>query len=234
MNGQDLYNAVTTLLQGFSIDKTQFYQFLNTARTNREMMRPWKRLEKLDQSQTATTTSLPTLVNQNPKTLPEDFMFLKEDGYLTLYDNNNQWEDYYEVPQDQAIRFLQENNRFYIDHANGVYYLTGIVNKPYNIFMYYQYDSGDITEDTKWNLVPTNKQGTFPMILAYDVASMWRLGVDYDDINARNADSNARQAELLFNSMSKWDDNLARSAVTQLDYSNQGGNFNHRININDD
>ena len=215
------------------MDSTQFYQFLNMARTNREMMRPFKVFEKLDQTQTATPSPLPTLVNQNPKTLPSDFLYLKEDGFITLYDNNLQWEEYYEVPQNLAVQYLQENNRFYVDHANRQYYLTGIVNKQYNIFMYYQADLGDITATTTWKGIPASKQTTFPMILVHDVAAMYRLGVNYDDINARNADSNHQQAELLFNSMCKWDDALARSAVTQMDYSNRPDSFNHRINVND-
>lgn len=231
MTGQELYEATTSLLNGYAMDETQFYLFLNVARVYRELVRPWKRLEKLDQSQIASAVNLPTLVNQNPKTLPADFHYLKEDGFLTLYNNNQQWQQYYEIPQNLAVQYLQVNNRFYIDHANMQYYLCGIVDQPYNILMYYQADYGDITATTTW----VNINSRYHMILAFDVASMYRLGVSYDDVNARNAENNNRQAELLFDAMKKWDDNLARSSVTMLDYptvaDREDANFNHRIQM---
>ena len=73
------------------------------------------------------------------------------------------------------------------------------------------------------------------MILAYDVAAMYRLGISYDDINARNAEKNAQDAELLYAAMEQWDGNLQRSATTRMDFpivtDIPGANFNRRIDI---
>lgn len=230
--GSDFYAAVTSLLNGFQMNQTIFYQYLNTARIQREMLRPFKRLEKLDMSQQAQPVSTnPVILNSQQKfTIPSDFLFLKEDGFITLYNSNNVWQSYYEISYSLSVYYLQIANKFYMDHGNMNYYLTGIIDQLYTVFMFYQADWGDIAPTTTWTNIP----GIFHMILAFDVASMYRLGQDYDDISARNAESNHQQAELLYKMMCTWDDNLQRSAVTQMDYPtvNDSPEFqNKKINM---
>lgn len=216
MTGTDLYNFFATLFDGgqapISID--DFLARANVARSNREMARPWMRLRKLDSSQTASTSDTYT----TPKNLPSDFMFLTKESYIVLFDGQQTWETYWEVPQYLHIQYKDLSQRFYIDHANQKFYLLGIVDRAYNIYIPYQADLGDITATTGWLNIPDR----FARILAYDVASMYRLGTDYDDINARNADDNSRQADLLFKSMERWDDELQRSSVSALDYPTLG------------
>lgn len=232
MTGADFYTAVQNLLGGFGMDSVLFYQLLNTARTNRELMRPWMRLRKYQYSQIVNAAQ-PVLAPFASQALvvPTDFHYLTEDGQTTLYDNNNLWQTYTEIPLQYIIPYLQINNTFVIDHANGIIYFNGVIDRQYYLFLVYQADLGDITVSSTWLNMPSR----YDMMLAYDVAAMWRLGVDYDDINARNADENNRMAEMLFNSAAKWDDNLQRSATTRRDLpslSDVGGNFNHKINVN--
>lgn len=232
MLGADFYTAMGSLIDGFSLDQTLFYQMLNTARTRREMMRAWMRLRKFDYSQSVSPTQAPVaLPLTNGINVPTDFMFLSRDGEITLYDNNNTYEIYTEIPMNMIIPYLQVNNVFYVDHAGGKIYFLGVVDRLYKAFVPYQADFGDITATTTWVNIPTR----FQMILAYDVAAMYRLGVDYDDINARNADQNNRDAEMLYGAMVSWDDNLQRSATTKMNYpvimDTPGANFNHKINI---
>lgn len=235
LTGSQYYDAVTTLLSDFEMDTTLFYQFLNTARSNREFARPWMRLRKFDTSQTAVAAQAPIIAppTTNKLTLPTDFGYLMEDGEIVLYDQNNTYETFTEIGMQNLIPYLQVNNCFYIDHAAGFYYLLGTVDRSYTVFFPYIADFGDITATTTWNNIP----GRFNMILAYDVASMFRLGVDYDDVNARNAEDNNRQASILFNAMCTWDDNLARSATTRMGLPRisdvPGSNFNHKVNTQD-
>jgi len=67
----------------------------------------------------------------------------------------------------------------------------------------------------------SNNTWAFPSeyskILALDVAVMWRLGVDYDQVNARNADANAGLAEAIYNEMTRWDSRLQNSMTAGLD-----------------
>ena len=235
LTGSQYYDAVTTLLGGFEMDTILFYQFLNIARANREFARPWLRLRKFDTSQTAVPAQAPIIAppTTNRLTLPDDFGYLMEDGEIMLYDQNNQYEVFTEIGMQNLIPYLQVNNCFYVDHASGYYYLLGTLDRHYTVFFPYIADFGDITDATTWLNMPAR----FDMVLAFDVASMYRLGVDYDDINARNAEDNNKQASILFNAMCTWDDNLARSATTRMGMprigNEQGANFNHKINTQD-
>lgn len=227
-----MYDLTTSLLNGFPIDETLFYTLLNLARNQREGLRPFKALEKVDTSNIVNPLQNTPLTPANLQQLsfPSDFNYMREDGFLTLYDGNLTWQTYNEIPQNQSIYYLQSNNYFYVDHANRKFYLCGIIDRTYIAYLYYQAQNADISKTTSWVGIPDR----FHPILAFDVAAMYRLGVDYDDINARNADSNATQAELMFRAMEKWDDSLQRSAVTRMDYPSMGdvpGFKNRSINI---
>lgn len=232
MNGAALFTAVTSLVAGFNLDQTLFLQMLNTARTRREFQRAWMRLRKYQYSQSVSAASAPIIFPpQVSISVPADFMFMSRDGEITLYDNNNQFETYTEIPMNLIIPYMQYNNSFAIDHANALIYFLGTIAKNYTAFLQYQADFGDITLTTAWINIPTR----FHMILAYDVAAMYRLGVSYDDINARNADDNNKQAQLMYGAMETWDDNLQRSATTRMDLpiitDVPGANFQRKIDI---
>ena len=232
MNGAALYTAVTSIVSGFSLDETTFYLMLNSARIRREMSRAWMRLRKYDYSQSLSAQNASIIFPPSAiANVPSDFMYFSRDGEITLYNNNNQFETYTEIPMNLAIPYMQANNLFFIDHAAGKIYFLGNIATQYNIFIPYQANFGDITATTSWVNIPTD----FHMILAYDVAAMYRLGVSYDDINARNAEKNAQDAELLYAAMEQWDGNLQRSATTRLDYplvtDINGANFNRKIDI---
>lgn len=225
MNGQALYTAVTTMYSNFGIDQTLFLQFVNIARANRELSRPWMRLRRLDTSKTVT----PANTWLNPITLPSDFQFLTDEGALTLFDGNDTYQNIEEVPYNQVIQYKDWSNRFAVDHANSAYYILGIVDKNYTAYLFYQADYGDITLSTQWVNIPSR----YHMILAFDALAMYQMGVDYDDLQARNANELARQAEILFNSMCKWDDTLQRSSSAKVDYAHTGDNrfISNKINI---
>lgn len=232
MTGEDFYIACQSLINGFAIDQVIFYQMLNTARTRREFQRAWMKLRKYQYSQSLTPTQPSLTLPPNASAdIPEDFMFFSRDGEITLYDNDNQYETYTEIPLNLLIPYLQVNNVFYMDHAASKIYFLGVIQKAYTAFIQYQADFGDITATTTWVNIPSR----FHMILAYDVATMYRLGMDYDDINARNADRNNVDAEQLYNSMAVWDDNLQRSATTRMELpvitDVPGANFQHKINV---
>lgn len=232
MNGAALYTAVTNLVAGFSLDETTFYLMLNSARIRREMQRAWMRLRKYDYSQSLGAQNASIIFPPSAKcNVPTDFMYFSRDGEITFYNNNNQFETYTEIPMNLAIPYMQMNNVFFIDHAAGIIYFLGNISTQYQIFIPYQANFGDITASTTWVNIPT----AFHMILAYDVAAMYRLGISYDDINARNAEKNAQDAELLYAAMEQWDGNLQRSATTRMDFpivtDIPGANFNRRIDI---
>ena len=194
----------------FGIDQTLFFQFLNLARSNRELQRPWMALRK-----TWTSVSVNTSSAWNTAiTLPTDFVYLSEDGQITLFDGQSSYESYDEVPYTQVPYYKDYSNKFSVDHGSRSLYLLGVVGRQYNLWVPYQADLGDITATTTWANIPAR----FHMMLAFDALAMYELGVDYDDVQARNANELNKQAELIYQSMIKWDDRLQRSSTTRVDY----------------
>jgi hypothetical protein len=53
----------------------------------------------------------------------------------------------------------------------------------------------------------------FHPALAFEVAAMDELGMDYDDINARQGNANITRAEMIKRLAIKWDDALQRSSL---------------------
>jgi hypothetical protein len=210
MNGAQLYTLATSLNDGLAIEQTLFYTLLNIARINREMARPWRKLVKLDTSNTA----LPSDTYLTSKTIPSSFLRLSNHGTIRLFDGVNDFLNYSEVPFETWIEHKDDTNSFWFDHANMKFYLGGVTDKTYTIYIPYIGDSGDITSSTSW-VFPS----VFHPILAFDVVAMYKLGIDYDDINARQGDSNARTAEIIFKSIEKWDSELARQSVMNMDYA---------------
>lgn len=176
----------------------------------REAMRPFKALTKLDTSQIVTAANQYT----TPHDLPSDFEYFTEDGLITLFDGYDDWQTIEEFPQVKQIQYKDYSNKFYTDLANNLFYVMGIVAKQYTAYVFYQADWGDITLSTTWVNIPKR----FHMILALDTLAMYEMGVDYDDVQARNANELNRQAELIWNAMVQWDDNLQRSATTRMNY----------------
>lgn len=210
-----MYNLASKMNHNFQMDTTMFYAHLNAARTIREMKRPFMRLRKLDSSQVALASDkFVPAVNTYKKTLPSDFMMLTDESTVVLFDGNQTWLTYNEVPMYLQVQYKDMSNRFFIDHGNQTFTLLGVVDRTYNIFLFYQADYGDITATTTWVNIPAR----FQAMLVYDVLAMYELGNDYDNVNARNANQNAQNAEQLFNAMCEWDDTLQRSSVTTLDY----------------
>ena len=219
VTGQNIFDFLTTTLLGFELDETYFLTLLNIARSNRELSRPWKVLQTIDKSQTCT----PSDTFQSAKSLPEGFVRLSKEGIIWLYNASaNKWERYTEIPADRQLEYKDSSGKFFIDHYTQQFFLCGSPADSYTIWIPCQLDPGDITLTTRWLKFPDR----FAYILAYDIAAMHRLGADYDDINARMGDQNAVQAEIIARAMAKWDNELALSSVTQMDYPALEGSNN--------
>lgn len=226
LTGQDFYNLVQTKLNGFGMDQTLFYAYLNAARINREMARLWMYLRKRDTSNVVSSGN----TYQTPLTIPTDFVRLIRDGRILLFDGNQTWEGAYEIPYPLLIQYKDNNLNFAMDYPNGKFYITGAIDRTYNTYIDYQADFGDITANTTWINIPAR----FHLILALDVCAMYQLGDDYDDISARNANENGAAAQRLFQSMVDWDDTIQRSSVTTMDYPVIGDTSDftpHKINM---
>lgn len=186
MTGAELYQLTTDIIDGEVINEDFFYQLLNIAKTRLEEGRAWSYLKKLDDTNSSTTSAI---------TLPTDFA---RDYKVSVGLDT----EYTPVPFEDQHLYRNVSNRYYIDHANSQYYLTG-TPKAGTIYFYYLYFTPDITSSTS-PVFPAR----FHPLLAFYVAGYYQMGVDSDDLFARMSPENKTQSALLEQSMIAWDNGL--------------------------
>lgn len=235
MNGQNLVDLVTSILGDESPNPAFILQLINIAKDRIEMginpslpgdagSRPWKVLSVKDISQVVTGANTYT----NAFNLPTNFLrFLGEStllqGSILLFDGQNNIQYLTEVPIENILFYKNTFGYFAVDYANNQFYITGIVPGTFTIYQYYIKTTTPITLATSWENFPTR----FAPILAFDASARWRLGTDYDDVAARNANDNVQMASSIFKTMESWDTELAISAVNGIDYNDRYGGLNN-------
>lgn len=222
-NGQDILNLLQSILAGEGISNTYALQLINLARIRIEAKRPWKVLSTVDNSQIITPANTYT----DPIPLPENFVrFLGEStlsqGSVVLFDGNTDVEYITEIPIENILLYKDQYSFVGVDYGDNVMYFTGLISKTYTVYQYYIADYGDITPSGTWQKFPKR----FWAALAFDAAAHWRLGTDYDDVNARNADDNVLMADEILKAMTAWDTELAISSINSIDYPNNNYNGN--------
>ena len=220
MTGQQLIDLVTSILGGEAPDDTYILALLNLSKTQYENKRAWKVLVSRDITKTVNGSNTYT----TPFALPDNFKrYLGESsltqGRLILFDGSNNVQYLTEIPYELILDYKDIFGYFAVDYANQQFYITGIVPGTFTIYQYYIKKTAQIAVGTSW----TNFDSDFHPILAFDTAARWRLGTDYDDVNARNADDNMRMANNLYEAMASWDAEMAISAINNLDYPNVNG-----------
>lgn len=217
MTGDQLYDLLTQILGGEKINKTYALQLFNLSAMQYEDKRPWKVLSVKNTSLTVGGSN----TYQTPHALPANFKrYLGEStlaqGSIVLFDGNDNIQYLTEVPIENILFYKNEFGRFAVDYANNVFYITGVVPGSFSIYQFFIERTTPIATNTAWPRFPV----VYHPILAFDAAVRWRLGTDYDDVNARNADDNAKLANGILDAMFSWDTELAISAINSIDYRN--------------
>ena len=214
MLGSDIYQ-LTTSIMGYAPDQTLFYTLLGMVQGIRENQRPWTILKKEDASITVNQTSSSAFLIQH--NLPADFRkFYSPKRSIQLVDSSyiiRQW--YTQIPKDRKFENKDDNTKFYVDYTTTPYsfYLCGIVNQTYTVHIYYQYITPLITATTSW-VFPSE----YHAILAYDVCTLLKAGIDSDTVNAAQAVYNDATAKLIYNQMAEWDNDLAVDSIEGATY----------------
>lgn len=203
MTGNELHELNTEIRGGREMDPTTFYTLLNVAKNTREAMRTWRRLVKVDQSK----TSLSSDTYATSKALPSDFRRTLPRRTLKLVSGTKRL-DYIEVPIESWPEFRDQTGYFTIDLLNGLYFLSGTVGETYTHYFSYIHKSADIAAGTSWIFIADAHPS-----LAFDVAAMDELGMDYDDINARQGNANFQRAEIIMKTIVRDDEAMWRSAI---------------------
>jgi len=217
MNGQEIFTLVKQILGGgtgeYPLSETLFYSLLGIAKSNIEGMRKWMVLRTTDTSLTAQAGN-----NWNTAiTLPTNFKRLTVDGIIKLYDAGTGHKiKLYEVPLEKKLEYKEQFGFFSIDYSTNSLYIYGNVPQAYTIWLPYIIKNADITSSTTWL-----KFSDYSAILAFEVASIHRAGIDYDDQNARASTRNSYDKGEILKSMMTWDSALQLSSCQNEDYTNE-------------
>ena len=227
MIGQEIIDLITSILGGETPDTTYLLQLINLSKVRIENginparedqgSRPWKVLLTLDKTKTVNSSNTYLTAFD----LPDNFKrYLGESsltqGRLILFDGSNNVQYLTEIPYELILENKDIFGYFAVDYSNRQFYITGVVPGTFTIYQWYIKKTEPITLATSWS----NFDSDFHPILAFDTAARYRLGTDYDDVNARNADDNIKMVNGIFNAMASWDAEMAISAINNIDYPN--------------
>ena len=196
MNGQAIIELFENLVDD-SLDADFELQLANIARKKVEAKRPWSFLKKLDSSQSASSSGL---------TLPTDYM--RTDRLVVGSTRLDQ------VPFEQAYLYTSASGYWYLDYANGVFYITG-VSPSGAVKHYYIRKTPDLT------LTTSPVWPDYHELIAYEMAEQF-FAIDQGDRSRSWDDKHAMQKALLERAMVEWDVRLQADAVENGQYAEAG------------
>ena len=215
--GQELYNFVTSLNGGASIDETLLTVLVDNAKAILEGERPWMVLRKTDTSKSVTTgNTWQTPIDISTIT---DFSQFYGELPIRIFDGNNTIEYYRQVPFDRRLEYKDVGNTFCYDAANKTVYLNGIVAFSGTLYINYIGTTSeiDLTAQTAvWSVFPHR----FLPVLGYYAIGIHKGAVDYDDINRAMLGPNGDALQALKNAMEKWDNELQLASLEGNDPTN--------------
>lgn len=223
LTGKQLYQLFSRFVSvgqsDTSIDKFTFYNLLNIVKNEIEMEREWNILKAVDKTQIASPSDT---FNTNPKSLPADWNFWQSEQKIALVNpgNANDYQYVDEVTQQKQLEYQTDTYRFYADYANKQFYIMGNEALTYQVWQFYLKSSPDFNlSDTTW--VTADAQtwifpGTAHPILPIYAAAMYKNGIDYDAVNARQAGDNYEIIKRINSWLSKWDARLQTGALAGI------------------
>ena len=190
MTGQNIldlfHNLIDDTVEGdFALD------LMNNAKDILESERDWEMLIKED----ATNTTTVGYTFANAITLPTDFLnvvgiFVGDYEQLPIpFEKQRDWKD------SQA--------RYFIDYANKELHICGKVGTSETIYIYYIYQTDDLTADTSpvW-------PAKFHKLIAFKMADIYFQSIDADDLTRQQYIGHRLQADLLYKQLLQWDAGL--------------------------
>lgn len=243
LTGAQLYQLfsrfVTSGQSDTSIDKFTFYNLLNIVKNEIEMEREWNKLKGVDKSQLWNPGDT---FNNSPKFLPANWNFWQSEEKIALVSasNSNDYEYIDEVTQQKQLEYQSDSYRFYGDYFNNQFYILGSADKQYQIWQFYLQSSPDFSlADPTWKTADAQFwifPATAHPILAIYAAAMYKSGLNYDQISAKQAGDNYEIVKRIKNWLSKWDARLQTGALAGINRGVKTYNETHlsgRVNIND-
>lgn len=219
MNGEELRQLTTELLDGREIGASKYAYLLTVHKMKRERMRPWMALRTIDTSKTWTSADDYTTLKALPTGFIKPFNARHVDGQgvkrtpVVLKAGDD---ILYPTPVPIGSHHMYKDvaGHVYFDFAQSKFGFTGSAEKTYTVYLHYikkttdpALDGSDLDNWT-WDLSDEDSP-----ILAYDIAIAQKGGIDYDEINARMVQYQGADARELWRGMVKWDDELQRASL---------------------
>ena len=174
------------------------FGIMDAAYTNRNEMRNWAFLLKLDTS----LAHSPGDTYATQKSLPTDF------GRAYKVFGGAADNEYEGVPFEDLLRWMNSPNKYTLDLGNNKIRFTGSVSSAITMYLWYLYAPTSLSglTDAQKDLTTTIVWPTrFRRLLAYDMAELYFAGVDTDDVTRQMSPAHRAAAKMLANSMIKWD-----------------------------
>ncbi|HEY1747815.1 MAG TPA: hypothetical protein VGG11_13770 [Xanthobacteraceae bacterium] len=236
MNGPDLATFCEEINGGTSIGDTLLGQFINLAKGIIEQQRPWVILRSTDTSKTVQATNVSQWnvgIDLSGIARFNRFDDSDEGCAIKLFDGNQTFLKYKQVPFQRRLEHIQRPGTFTYDENAEQLYLNG--NNPFAGTLYIDHikDSEDI------DISDQNSTWAFPSwshaLLGFYAVGIYKGGVDFDDINARMAPDNRAQSAAILAQLEKWDNEKVLQAQQGVDpYDRQQDGFRaNAIHINE-
>lgn len=214
MPSNALATLATQLNGGATINATLLFQLLNLAKAMVEERRPWMILRNTDASVPVAaggTWQTPLSIAAIPR-----FSRFYGERPVKLFDGQQNYVDYCQVPFNQRLANIQNPGTFVLDEGTSTLYLNGTAPMAGTLFIDHIKHSPDITpvDAIEW-IFPAYAHP----LLAFMAIGIHKGGIDYDDVNARMAPDNRAQAELIIQSLTKWDTEKQLTSIEGTDPS---------------
>ena len=222
--GTELYDFLTLLNGGASLDPTLADILVDNARAIIEEERPWVVLRKTDTSISVTTANTwDTAIDLS--TITDFSRFYDEENAIILFDGDNRKEHYILVPFDRRLEYKDVSNTAVYDENSKKLYLNGTV--AYNGTLYISYISSSASgiDLTSGSAVWTEFPPRFLPVLGYYAIGIYKGAVDYDSINKLMLPENRATLRALKDALYEWDDNKQQNSLYLNDPSDSGDGF---------
>lgn len=229
--GTALYEFLTLLNGGATIDLTLADILVDTAKTILEEERPWEVLRKTDTSLSVTTSNTwQTAIDLS--TITDFSMFYGE--FIKIFDGNNQIDYIRLIPFDRRLENKDNGGTACYDENSKTLYINGKVQFSGTLYIPYISTSTAIdleSDSAVWIVFPSR----FLPILGYYAIAIHGGAIDYDSINRQMAPERKETLRVLKNAMTEWDNSKQLNSLNFNDPTERFlGDRTNKINRNED
>lgn len=212
MNGAAIKTAFESIIED-TLDETLTYQIMNKAKDEVEEERTWEFLKAVDTSLTATQSDTYLTARTLPATWRETIAIFVGGDRMP----------YQQIGFEEREMYRDLQGYWYLDLANGNYYLCGGRGGTDTIKHFFKKTTTDLASGTS-PIWPSR----FHMILPYRMAKNFSAAIDQDEVTFRMAPWQEQEYRELMRDMRMWDARIKAQqaeAAARRGWSGKDGNM---------